>query len=298
MIFTIGGDSETNFHAVEAGTVDLTPSPPPASDLPSLVRRYGLNRSRLFAFPVLSTRLLALNSARRLFHGNPSLRRAVNYALDRRALVRTRGYLNGAAADQLLPPLAAGFRAVSIYPLRADLKKARALARGHLRSRIAVLYTRDDPAAVLRAQIVKQDLRRIGLHVEIKVFAGDVLLEKITRRGTPFDIADYGWFADYPEPGDFVEALVDGRGIRARDNSDTAYFDNASYDRKLAGASRLGGAARYRAFGALDVEIMRRAAPYAPYATPLQVVFVSKRVGCVVRHPYFLPDYAAFCLKP
>jgi peptide/nickel transport system substrate-binding protein len=298
IVFTIGGDPETNFHEVESGQVDLTTTTPPDADLRRLVRRYRLNRSRLFAAPVLATRLLALNSARPLFHANPSLRRAINFALDRRALVRTRGYLHSVATDQLLPPVAAGFRAVSLYAPVPELKRARALARGHLRGGKAILYTRDTPDAVLRAQIVKQDLRRIGLHVEIKVFAPDVFLEKITRSGTPFDIADYNWFADYPDPGDFVAALADGRGIRARNNSDTAYFDNPSYNRKLAAASRLGGAARYRAFGALDVEIMRRAAPYAPYAGPLEVLFVSKRAGCVVRHPYFLIDYAAVCLKP
>jgi hypothetical protein len=71
-----------------------------------------------------------------------------------------------------------------------------------------------------------------------------------------------------------------------------------SYDRKLAAASRLGGSARYNSFGALDVEITRSAAPYVPYANSLGVLFVSKRVGCVVRHPYFVLDYGAFCLKP
>jgi peptide/nickel transport system substrate-binding protein len=297
IVFTIGGDPEANFREVANGQIDLTTTAPPDADLPGLVRRYGLNRSRLFAVPVLATRLLALNSARPLFHDNPSLRRAVNYALDRRALVRTRGYLHSVSSDQLLPPLSAGFQAASIYPHRPDLRRARALARGHLRRRKAILYTRDSPDAFLRAQIVKQDLRRIGLRVEIKVFAADVLLEKITRHGTPFDIADQGWQADYPEPGDVVGALVDGRGIRARNNSDTAYFDNRSYNRKVAAASRLDGEARYRAFGRLDVEIMRRAAPYAPYANPLVVLFVSRRVGCVVPHPYFLWDYAAFCLK-
>src|SRR5262249_20943628 len=157
-------------------------------------------------------------------------------------------------------------------------------------------YTRDAPNAVLRAQIVKQDLRRIGIEVDIKVFARDVFLEKITRRGAPFDIADYVWFADYPDPADFVGALVDGRGIRARNNGDTAYFDEGSFNRKLDAATQLAGAARYRALGGLDVEIMRDAAPYAPYESPVGIIFVSSQVGCVVRHPYFLRDYGAFCV--
>jgi len=297
ILFTIGGDPAANFQEVEDGQIDVTPDSPPDSDLRSLVQRYGVNRSRLFTVPVFETSLLALNSTRHLFRGNPSLRRAVNYALDRRALVRTRGYFHGVATDQLLPPVAAGFRRARIYPAGPNLRIARALARGHLRGGRATMYTRDSPSAILRAHIVKQDLGRIGIKVKIEVFAVDVFLEKITRRGTPFDIADFGWNADFPDPSDFVGALVDGRGIRARDNSDIAYFNNAAYDRRLDAASELAGAARYRALGELDIQLMRNLAPYAPYANPVGLLFVSKRVGCVVRHPYFVRDYGAFCLK-
>ena len=298
IVFTIGGDPKSTFRDVQNGQIDLASTAPPSSELRGLVRRYALNRSRLFTVPSLVTRLMPLNSARPLFHDNPSLRRAVSYALDRSALVATLGYLQGAATDHLLPPVAAGYRPRRIYPHHGDLKEARSLARGHLRRGQVVFYTRDAPDAILRAQLVKQQLRRIGLKVEIKVFAVDVLLEKVTRRGARFDMTDLGWQADYPEPGDFVDALLNGRGISARNNSDMAYYDTASYNRRLVAASRLGGGVRYRAFGGLDLEIMRNAAPYVAYDNPVAVLFVAKRVGCVVRHPYFFRDFGAFCLKP
>jgi len=298
ILFSIGGNPKENFEAVEQGRVDVTDSAPPDPVLPRLLRQYRLNGARLFSVPALATRLLALNSARPLFRDNARLRRAVNEALDRRALVETLGEVHGPSTDHLLPTVAPGFTPARIYPLRrADLPAARRLARGHRRSARAVLFTRSDPDAVLRAEIVKHDLDRIGITVEIKVFAADVLLEKITRRGAHFDIADVTWFSDFGDPTDFLKALVDGRGIRARNNSDMAYFDDPAYDRQIEATSRLEDAARYRALGRLDVRIMRNAAPYVPYASPTGVLFVSKRVGCVVRHPYFLRDYGAFCLK-
>jgi peptide/nickel transport system substrate-binding protein len=297
IVFTIGGDPEEAFREVEQGRIDLTAGEPPGPELPQLSRRYRVNHSRLFTVPFLATNSLSLNSGRPLFRNNPGLRKAVNFAVDRRALARTLGAFHGAPTDQLLPPVAAGYRAARIYPPVPDLAMARKLARGHLRGRRAVLYTRDAADAVLRAQIVRQDLRRIGLNVEIKVFAADVFLEKLTRRGARFDIADSGWFADFPDPSDFVGALTDGRGINARDNSDTAYFNSPRYDRRIEAASRLSGSSRYGAFGRLDVEIMRSAAPYAPYANTVGIFFVSRRTGCFVRHPYFLHDYGAFCLK-
>jgi peptide/nickel transport system substrate-binding protein len=295
---SIGGDPEQNFQDVKKGLLDVTPNEPPADELPQLVRRYGLNRSRLFTVALPKTRLLALNASRPLFRNNPKLRRAVSYAINRTALTKTLGYVQGAPRDQLLPSVVAGFHEAHIYPLhRAQLKKARLLAHGHRRSGRAVLYTSVRPDAVLRAQILKQELARIGIRVKIEEFPRDVFFEKITRRGARFDIADYAWFSDYPDPRDFIQALVDGRRIRAFNNSDISYYDNRAYDRRMEAAARLSGARRYRAFGRLDHRLMREAAPYAPYATEVAVYFVSHRVGCVVRQPYFAQDYAAYCLK-
>jgi peptide/nickel transport system substrate-binding protein len=297
IVFTVGGDPEQNLHEVEQGLVDVTTTQPPDVELRRLARHYRPNHSRLYTVTGPSILVLALNASRPLFRENPSLRRAVNVAVDRAALARTVGFLQGATTDHFLPPVVGGYRATRLYPRRPDVRMARALARGHRRSATAVMYTRNTPPAVLRAQIVKRDLARIGIKVDVKVFAADVFLEKITRRGTPFDIADVGWYPDYPDPSDFVQTLVDGRSIRARNNDDLSYFDNVSYDRRLERAARLAGSARYRAFGQLDVQIMRQAAPYAPYAVGRGVYFVSRRVGCVVRQPYFVQDYAAFCLR-
>ena len=71
-----------------------------------LVEKYGLNRSQLSLRPGLTLRILAFNSARPLFRDNPRLRKAVNFALDRRALVLVGGQLVSRPTDQYLPPIA------------------------------------------------------------------------------------------------------------------------------------------------------------------------------------------------
>ena len=52
----------------------------------ALVSTYGVNQSRFFVKPGLTLRMLAFNSSRPLFRDNPQLRRAVNFAIGRRAL--------------------------------------------------------------------------------------------------------------------------------------------------------------------------------------------------------------------
>ena len=67
------------------------------------------------------------------FKGNLNLRKAVNFAIDRPAMVRAGGYLGGKRTDQILPP--AMTKDVNIYPIKgADPTDAKKLAAGHMPS--------------------------------------------------------------------------------------------------------------------------------------------------------------------
>jgi len=70
---------------------------------PALVRKYGVNRSRVFIRPSQGLRFFVLNTDRPLFRGNARLRRAVNYAIDRVALAGEHGYRAARPTDQYLP---------------------------------------------------------------------------------------------------------------------------------------------------------------------------------------------------
>jgi hypothetical protein len=74
-----------------------------------------------------------------------------------------------------------------------------------------------------------------------------------------------------------------------------SYFDSPKYNRLLDRAARLTGEARYRAYGELDVQFSRDAAPAIPVAFANWIAFVSPRTGCVVLNPLF--DLTAVCLK-
>ena len=105
-------------------------TPPPAStSIPAGTGKYGVNKSQFFIRPGLTLRVLPLNSSRPLFKDNPSLRRAVNLALNRRALAFTAAH--GAGADRSVPALALpGFRDARIYALTSsDVRRAKSLAR-------------------------------------------------------------------------------------------------------------------------------------------------------------------------
>jgi peptide/nickel transport system substrate-binding protein len=258
-----------------------------------LAAKYGVNRSRFFLKPGFGFRGFALNSSRPLFRDNPSLRRAVNFAVDRSALRRAgSGPIESRLTDQYLPPSIRGFTDARIYPLEGpNLRRARELARGHTRSGKALLYTVDSPAALAFAQSVKQNLAKIGLDVEVKGFPLPAYFGRLGATG-PYDIGFQPWVLDYEDPYAILNVLFDGR---FKGGTNWARFDSAEYNRLLRDAADLQGAARYRAYGKLDVRLARDAAPMVAIDFLNEPTLVSKRVGCVTLTPYF--DLAAVCLK-
>jgi len=92
--------------------------------------------------------------------------------------------------------------------------------------------------------------------------------------------------------------LLDGRRIQATNNVNRSYFNEPAYNRKLEQASRLTGAARLRAYGNLDIDVMRTTAPLVPYLNFQSRIFVSSSVGCYTYSPvYSTPNLAAICKK-
>jgi peptide/nickel transport system substrate-binding protein len=282
---------------IERGQADwgLVGPPPPYFDpAQGLARKYGVNRSQFFVKPGLVLKGYALNTSRPLFRNNVDLRRAVNFALDRAALVRNAGsLLSGRPTDQYLPPSIPGFKDAHIYPLaRPDVRTARALARGHTRGGKAVLWTFDVPVALAAAQIVSQNLKKIGLEVEVRAIPPSAYFQQLDARGARFDIGFFAWAADYVDPYSFTNSLLDGRFIG---ENNAAHFNSPKYNALMRRAAGLQGDARYQAYGRLDVQLARDAAPLVAVAYDNQATLVSKRVGCIVLRPAL--DLAAACLK-
>jgi peptide/nickel transport system substrate-binding protein len=256
-----------------------------------LAKKYGVNKSRFFVLPGFRFRGYALNTSRPLFRNNPRLRQAVNFAIDRSALEGGGG--RGQLTDQYLPSTMPGFKDAHIYPLRRpDLSRARALARGQTRSGKAVLYTLDIPEALVFARIVRRNLAQIGLDVQVKGWPPGAFFTRGSARGEPVDILFVPWAPDYIDPFAYLNFFFDSRFIGLSNN---ARFVSPGYDRLLRRAASLQGEARARAYGALDVQLARDAAPMVATGFINEPTLVSERVGCIVLRPEL--DLTVVCLK-
>jgi len=298
IVYTIGNSLDATYLRVQQGATDYAAGGIPPASYAEAAQKYGINKGQFWVQPLLSTSYLAFNTSRGVFKNNVALRKAVNQVIDRRALLSQSGYLAGKRTDQILPPGMAGFRDADLYPLKQpNIAAAKKLAKGNTGDGNVVLYESNRGASPLRAQIIQYNLAQIGLKVDTHLYARAVQIQKEGTRGEPFDIADESWSADYADPYDFINVLLDGRNIQDANNNNFAYLNDPKFNQQMTQASLLSGTARYKAYGNLDVALMQQAVPWAPRSNANNRMLVSKRTGCFSYSAIYTVDLAALCLK-
>jgi peptide/nickel transport system substrate-binding protein len=147
------------------------------------------------------------------------------------------------------------------------------------------------------AQIVQFNLKQIGLDMEVKQFARAVQIDKEGTRGEPFDITTEGWIADYADPYDFIDVLLNGKNLQPEHNNNISYFNDPSFNNKMNAAALLSGPKRFSTYGALDADIMKNGAPWAAWRNFNSRIFLSNKVGCFVYNPVYQLSLASACMK-
>jgi ABC-type transport system substrate-binding protein len=286
IVITVLTDQAQSFLQTKANQVDYDMSGLPPTAHQELFSQYGVNKGRYFVNPGPNVSYAALNTTAGRPFASVNLRKAVNYAVDRPAWLRVGGLLAGKRTDQILPPGLRGFRDAKIYPIQgANPTRARQLAGGS-NAEVKILHT-TTPTSVARAQILQFNLRQMGLRPELKPQPFAVAIKTAGDKGSDFDMFMIAWFADYPDPYDFINVLLDGNNIQESNNSNYAYLNNAAYNKRMNDAAKLSGPSRYETYGKLDVDIMRNLAPWAPMHNGNTREFISNRVTNYIYHPVY-----------
>lgn len=285
----IGVDPAQAELQIKAGQLDSFLDRLPAASVNQDLRDPSL-KNRVFLNPTPSVTYLWLNNTVPPFD-NVKVRQAINYAIDRNAILRVwGGRSQGQVTDQILPPTMGGFHDAQIYPANGDLAKAKALIRasGISLPVSTTLRTRSDaPGFLDMAQAVQAELKPLGFNISIKSAPDSVNGGIISTPANKIPMGINNWTQDYPDGDDFFVPLLDGQKITSSNNNNYASFDNASVNRKINAYGPLLGTARDNAWASLDVSTMRNFAPWAPLNNPTWVDLISSRITGYVYTPVY-----------
>lgn len=256
-------------------------------------RRYGPSSAaarrgeqRYFVVPVPGIDMVAFNTRRPLFR-DVRMRRAVNLALDRRALA---GVFDEEPVDHYIPPAVPGFRPSHIYPVDGpNLAEAKSLARtGHRR---AVLYVCGEPPNIRIAQIIRTNLARIGIGVHIDQTLGCLTGPK-KKTLAAADLQLITVLNPELDPSVWIKAALGSA------YGSPGYWDDPVLRRRIERAARLSGRTRIDEYARLDETLVRDAVPFAAYGAFTTAEYFSPRVGCkLFQAAHHFVDLGALCVQ-
>jgi peptide/nickel transport system substrate-binding protein/oligopeptide transport system substrate-binding protein len=151
----------------------------------------------------LNTYYLGLNCSRPPF-SNPDIRRAIAYGIDREKILNTIYEQRGRPASGPLPDVLRRWNITPHYEYNPQ--KARELVKRKGMNGMTVnFYITADQEIIDIAEVIQFYIRDIGINVRIKQLEWSAYKEAINK-GEP-DMFYLGWWADYPDPENFLFPL-------------------------------------------------------------------------------------------
>ena len=294
MTFDILGDPGVALQRTINGQDDYDFQQPPPDRLSTIQSKYS---SQIKVYTPANTYYFFMNNKVPPFD-NLKARQAVEYAINRQALVRVYGGL-GQPTENILPPTYASYKKHDLYPYNLAKAKQLVAASGDKGMSVTV-WNHDrgnDPKAT--AYLVDQ-LNAIGFKAKEKIVNSAVYWTTVGNQATKAQIGFADWFQDYPHPLDWFDVLLNGDRITQTHNNNYANFDDASINAKIDALKKepsLSSSVNDQ-WAALDNQIMEQA-PWAPFMNRQFIDFFNSDIdlSCYVNHVLYQFDFATICHK-
>ena len=257
---TVGTQPEQAMNEIADGELDWYFEAVPADRLAALQQQHP---SQVHVYPRNDITYFLLNT-RKPPMNNVDVRRAVNYAVNRDALVKLFGG-QGTATENIIPPsLGAAYKRQWPYPY--DLAKAKKLvAESGTKGMTVDVWSHATDPAPQAAQYMASVLDSLGYHAQVKTMSESVYWDTIsTQKGDP-QVAFVQFDQDYPEGQDFIDVQLNGQNITNVGNQNTSNIDIPALNAQIDAAKAMPlGAARDAMWAKLDGEFMKYA-PWVPF---------------------------------
>ena len=295
VVWDIIGDDSVALQRTISGQDDWSSYHPiPPDRLASTQSKYG---SQIKVFTPANTYYFFMNQRVAPFN-NVKVRQAVNYAINRQALVRIYGGL-AQPTENILPPTYPSYRKHALYPYNLAKAKAMIAAAGVKGMPVTVWnHARGlDPKA---GDYLTSVLNQIGFKAKEKIINAAVYWTTVGNQATKAQIGFADWFQDYPHPLDWFDVLLNGERITQTHNNNYADFDDKSVNSKIDALKKqptLTSGVNEQ-WAALDKQIMQQA-PWAPFINRQFTDFFNSDIdlSCYENHVLYEFDYATICHK-
>jgi ABC-type transport system substrate-binding protein len=290
----VGADDTTATMMLERGEIDRTLASPAEA---IRFKRDPRLRSWLRLVDTANVDYIFMNTEMKPFD-DVRVRRAVNHAINKERLVKLTGGFNSVA--QGIVPTSLGWTNSRLTTYDYDPAKARALLReaGFPNGfKTELWYMIDLPVIARLAAGAQQDLQQVGIDAELKPANGTTFLIKASaRHQIAFGV--WGWFADYPDPSNFLDVLFNGERITDTDCNNVAFYNNPAVNRLLDAASGdMNVAARTEQLREAESRILA-GAPWVPLVNERVPVLVNPRIKGRLVHPVWMWRYEKVWPEP
>jgi len=274
---------------IENGQADWLFDPPPTGRLNELGTKYA---SQIHVNTLTAMYYLPMNGNIPPFN-NLKARQAVNWAIDRNAVVKLYGGTNLAApVCTVLPPGFPGHVDSCLYTkgggttwTAPDLAKAKQLVQQSGTAGQAVtVVVGNDPVGASIGEYVQSVLNSIGYKAKVQKLSGNIQFTYIQNTKNKVQISLSQWYQDYPAAADFLDVLFSCASFHPGSDSSvniSGYCDKPN-EALLASALKTeqtkGLDAALPIWAKVDQHVMADAVT-APLFTPKLVDLTAKRVG-------------------
>lgn len=221
IIYRVIAEDLTAVTEFELGNIDVLAIP--ASELSSF-RKDRKWEGLISSINGINTYYLGMNCSRPPFD-NPHVRKAVSYAIDREKLLNTFYEKRGRLASGPVPDLLRKWEAPSLYEYNPEKAKEMIKKQG-LAGTTVNLYITADQEVVDMAEFIQSYMRKTGLNVKIKQLEWSAYKDAVNK-GEP-DMFWLSWWADYPDPENFLYPLFHSSNIGPAGNR--ARYSNPEFD--------------------------------------------------------------------
>src|SRR6266542_2349210 len=287
-------DDSAALQQVINGQADYDFHPIPVDRLADVLSKYG---DRLKVYTPANTYYFFMNTRTPPFD-KLQVRQAVNYGIDRDALVRLYGGL-ASPTENILPPTYPQYKKHDLYPF--DVAKAKQLitAAGAEGASVTVWGSNRETSKKPVAYLADA-LNKIGLKANLKIIDASIYWTTIGNQGTKAQIGFADWFQDYPHPLDWFDVLLNGERITDTHNNNYSNFNDPAVNKEIGALKQeptLTDAVNAR-WAALDEKIMKEAG-WAPYVNRQFTDFFGSNIdtGCYVNHVLYQFDFRRICMK-